>query len=165
MLFHRLHQHSISLHVSVSALVSTSKTLFIYLYLNPRQNLNLHIGLGENVSLQDIQCCWKLLRLVHEIITFTAVDMGMHDQVVSCNPLVWIHSQPAMSERGIWHATQIERHRKEHTRPGQWEAEGLLSNHMQRRTCASRSGCGRHRVCVAEEEWKGRRREGEGVCL
>ena len=59
----------------------------------------------------------ELLRLVYEIITFTAVEMGMHDQVVSCNPLVWIHSQPAMSERGIWHATQIERQRNE-THPG-----------------------------------------------
>ena len=86
---------------------------FIYLHLNPRRNLNLHIGLGVYATLQDIQCCWKLLRLVHEIITYTAVEMGMHDQVVPCHPLLWIDSQPAMSERGIWHATQIERQRNE----------------------------------------------------
>ena len=100
MLFHHLHQHSVSLHVSVSALVSTSVSLFIYLYLNPRQNLTLHIVLGENVT-----------------IASTAVEMGVHDQVVPCHPLVWIDSQPAMSERGIWHATQIERQRNE-THPG-----------------------------------------------
>ena len=43
----------------------------------------LHIRLGVHVTLQDIECIWKLPHLVHEINAFTAVDMGMHDQVVS----------------------------------------------------------------------------------
>ena len=41
--------------------------------------------------------------------------MGTHGQVVSCHPLVWLDSQLAMSERGIWDATQIERQRNEHS--------------------------------------------------
>ena len=80
LLFHHLHLH-----------------LYLYLYpylllclhqnLSPNKNQNLHIGLGVNVTFQDIQCCCKLPHLVHEIIAFTAVEMGMHDQVVSCHPL------------------------------------------------------------------------------
>ena len=145
MLFHHLHQHLVSLHVSVSvsALVSTSISISInHINLNPTSKArNLHIGLGVHVTFQDIKCCWKLLRLVHEIIAFTAVEMGMHDHVVPCHPLVWIHSQPAMSERGILYATQIERQRNEHTRLWQWETEGVFVNRMQQRTCALRSGC------------------------
>ena len=49
---------------------------------------NIHIRLGVHVTLQDIQCGWKLHRLVHESIASTAVEMDMHDQVVSCHPLV-----------------------------------------------------------------------------
>ena len=61
----------------------------------------------------------KLLRSVLEISAFTAVEICMHGQAISCHPLVWLDSQLAMSERGIWCATQIERQRKEHTRPWQ----------------------------------------------
>ena len=45
---------------------------------------HLHIRLGVHVTLPDIECFWKIPHLIHEI---TAVDMGMHDQVVSCHPL------------------------------------------------------------------------------
>ena len=125
---------------------------------------HLDIRLGVHVTLQDMQCCRKLLHLVHEISAFTAVDMGMHDQVVSCHPLVWIRSQPAMSERGIWYATQIESQRKEPTRPRQQETEGLCVNLVQQRhlphAVARRSSsrlCGGGGMEGAEG--------GEGVCL
>ena len=62
--------------------------------------------MGVLVTLQDIQCCWKLPHLIREIIAFTVLKIGTHDQVVSCHPLVWIDSEPAMSGHGIWHATQ-----------------------------------------------------------
>ena len=87
--------------VSVSVSVSKSKSISIYLYLYPRQNQNLHIGLRVHVTFQDIQCCWILLHLVHEIITFTAVEMGMYDQVVSCHPLVWIQPNRRVRTRQL----------------------------------------------------------------
>ena len=91
------------LHLHLSLYMYLDLHLYPHLYLYPRQNPNLHIRLGVLVTLQDIQCCWKLPHLIHEI---TAVDMGMHGQVVSCHPLVWIDSEPTMSGHGIWHATQ-----------------------------------------------------------
>ena len=74
-LLHHLHQH-LSLHMFLY--------LCLYLYVNLRLYPNLHISLGVHVTLPDIECFWKIPQLIHEI---TAVDMGMHGQVVSCHPL------------------------------------------------------------------------------
>ena len=75
----------------------------------------------------------------------------MHGQVVSCHPLVWLDSQLAMSERGIWDATQIERQRNEHS-----QAAGDGKNVCEPRVVVI--------ACVAGEE-RNERSEGEGVCL
>ena len=64
----------------------------------------------------------------------------MHGQVVSCHPLVWLYSQLAMSERGIWDATQVERQRNEHS-----QAEGDGKN-----VCEPR-------VVVIAFVWRGRK--------
>ena len=47
---------------------STSKSLS-----KKSQHPKLHIRAGLRVTLQDNQCCWKLLHLVHGIIAFTDV--------------------------------------------------------------------------------------------
>ena len=111
-LLHHLHQHL---------------SLYLYLYL-----LSLSVPKSTSFSKSTHSfgptpyppghpLFWegKLLHSVLEISAFTAVEICMHGQVVSCHPLVWLDSQLAMSERGIWCATQIERQRKEHTRPWQ----------------------------------------------
>ena len=56
---------------------------FRYLYQNLRPYPNLHIRLGLHLTSWTFCVFWKLPYAVHEIIAFTAVDMGMHDQVVS----------------------------------------------------------------------------------
>ena len=78
LLFHHLHQH-----------FSLYLCLYLYLYQYLRLFPNLHFRVGLHLTLLDIQCFFlKIPHLVHEISAFTAVDMGMHDHVVSCHPLV-----------------------------------------------------------------------------
>ena len=107
LLFHHLHQH-----------LSLYLYLYLYLYQYLRLFPSLHIRLGLHLTLLDIQCFFffsKIPHLVHETSAFTAVDMGMHDQVVSCHPLVWIDNSHVRTRHLVRDADSKATQRNTHT--------------------------------------------------
>ena len=155
LLFHYLHQH-LSLYLYLH--------LCLYMYLYQRLYPNLYIRLGLHLTLLDIQCFFVnyLIQSMRPALSrlWTWACMIKWYRAIRLFALT-----TAMSERGIWYATQIERQRNEtHTTQAMGDGRSVCEPRATTDMCLTQWLRSSSRLCGRGGKEGGGGRVKESVC-